>query len=420
CAVDSQDEVRGKAIRLVANKLYPLSYVTENIEQFAKTMILSLMDEQVPDKEVALGTSDDQRSEAECQEASTSDSQLDPSPVERLNTKVAQSGLQSASAVSFTKAQQHSSLFFALCTKKPNLLQFVFDIYGRAPKAVKQSINWHAPDLVRKLGSSCPELLNIISNFPEGSENLLMLDAAIVIPILSSLSKEEVLPIFPRLVDLPMEKFQTALARILQGSAHTGPALTPTEVLVAIHDINPERDGVALKKVCPYVQVLVWHPFFCHDLSFNKIYLQIMEVCTTCFEQKTVFTQHVFVRALNELIERTTVPLLFMRTVIQAVDAFPSLIDFVMEILSKLVTKQVWRMPKLWPGFLKCASQTKPHSFPVLLQLPPTILENVLQKHAILKAPLATYANQAHIRSSLPRQVLEVLGSGNEQKQPSR
>lgn len=33
-----------------------------------------------------------------------------------------------------------------------------------------------------------------------------------------------------------------------QGSAHTGPALTPTEVLVAIHDINPDKDGIALKK----------------------------------------------------------------------------------------------------------------------------------------------------------------------------
>lgn len=29
-----------------------------------------------------------------------------------------------------------------------------------------------------------------------------------------------------------------------------GPALTPAEVLVAIHDINPEKDGVPLKKVC--------------------------------------------------------------------------------------------------------------------------------------------------------------------------
>lgn len=37
---------------------------------------------------------------------------------------------------------------------------------------------------------------------------------------------------------------------MLQGSAHTGPALTPAEVLVAIHDIVPEKEGIALKKVC--------------------------------------------------------------------------------------------------------------------------------------------------------------------------
>ncbi|KAJ0080175.1 hypothetical protein Patl1_23036 [Pistacia atlantica] len=44
----------------------------------------------------------------------------------------------------------------------------------------------------------------------------------------------KVLPIFPRLVDLPLEKFHMALAHILQGSAHTGPALVPVEVLVTL------------------------------------------------------------------------------------------------------------------------------------------------------------------------------------------
>lgn len=37
-----------------------------------------------------------------------------------------------------------------------------------------------------------------------------------------------------------------------QGSAHTGPALTPVEVLVAIHGIAPEKDGIALKKARYY------------------------------------------------------------------------------------------------------------------------------------------------------------------------
>ncbi|CAA6653687.1 unnamed protein product [Spirodela intermedia] len=401
CAVDSQDEVRGKAIRLVANKLHPLSFVTESIEQFAKNTILSLVDQRVPDKDLTLRPSSEQGMEVESQESSSNDSRmLDSGPVEGENSRNAQLTSPTTPAVSLTQAQKYSSLFFALCIKKPQLLQLVFDVYGRAPKVVKQSIHWHVSDLARKLGPSCPELLHIISVFPDGSENLMALvlqvlteemtpsadlittvkqlhqsklkDAAILIPILSSLSKDEVLPIFPRLVDLPTEKFQTALARILQGSAHTGPALTPAEVLVAIHDINPEKDGVPLKK--------------------------IMDACTTCFEQRTVFTQHVLVKALDELIKRTPLPLLFMRTVIQAIDAFPAMVDFVMEILSKLVTMQIWRMPKLWPGFLKCASQTQPHSFNVLLKL-----ENVLQKHPNIRSLLSSHASQGNISSSLPR-----------------
>ena len=43
----------------------------------------------------------------------------------------------------------------------------------------------------------------------------------------------------------------------LQGTAHTGPALTPAEVLIAIHDINPEKDKVALKKVIAFTIVVL-------------------------------------------------------------------------------------------------------------------------------------------------------------------
>jgi hypothetical protein len=101
-------------------------------------------------------------------------------------------------------------------------------------------------------------------------------DAGFLIPVLSSLSKDEVLPVFPRLVDLPPDKFQAALARILQGSAHTGPALTPAEVLIALHGIDPHRDSVSLKKV--------------------------MDACSACLQQRTVFTQQVLAKVLNQLV----------------------------------------------------------------------------------------------------------------------
>lgn len=35
-----------------------------------------------------------------------------------------------------------------------------------------------------------------------------------------------------------------------QGTPKTGPCLTPAEVLIAIHGIDPVKDGIPLKKVC--------------------------------------------------------------------------------------------------------------------------------------------------------------------------
>ncbi|XP_059634492.1 uncharacterized protein LOC132276874 isoform X2 [Cornus florida] len=425
CAVHSDDDIRAKAIRLVANKLYVLSYIAESIEKFATNMFLSAVDQRVSDLELSQPGSIEQRTEGESgsQETSISGSQISEPASENDSVKGAQSDSRIDSSVSFAQAQRLISLLFALCTKKPSLLRLVFDNYAHATKAVKQAVHRHIPILIRALGSSHSELLCLISDPPEGSENLLtqvlnilsegttpssdliasvkhlyetkLKDVTILIPMLSSLSKNEVLPIFPRLVNLPLDKFQRALAHILQGSAHTGPALTPAEVLVAIHDINPEKDGLALKK--------------------------ITDVCSACFEQRTVFTQQVLAKALNQMVDQTPLPLLFMRTVIQAIDAFPTLVDFVMEILSKLVNKQVWRMPKLWVGFLKCVSQTQPHSFHVLLQLPQPQLESALTKYANLRGPLAAYASQPIIRASLPRSTLVLLGLAKEShvQQPS-
>jgi symplekin len=90
------------------------------------------------------------------------------------------------------------------------------------------------------------------------------------------------------------------LVQFVKGSAHTGPALTPAEVLIALHGIDPHHDSVPLKKV--------------------------MDACSACLQQQSVFTQQVLAKVLNQLVEQTPLPLLFMRTVIQAVGAFPTLV----------------------------------------------------------------------------------------------
>ncbi|XP_029128142.1 uncharacterized protein LOC109803225 [Cajanus cajan] len=84
------------------------------------------------------------------------------------------------------------------------------------------------------------------------------------------------MPIFPHIVNLPLEKFQAALGRILQGSSQSSPVLTPAEILIAIHGIDPERDGIPLKKVT--------------------------DACNACFELPQTFTQEVIARVLNQLV----------------------------------------------------------------------------------------------------------------------
>ncbi|KAK3018031.1 hypothetical protein RJ639_004521 [Escallonia herrerae] len=449
-AVYHLEEVRMKAIRLVANKLYPLSSISQQIEDFAKKMLLSVP---MVDQNVEGRDANGSNSELE------KDPNLGKPPNERpsvraitkdISSDTGQSCIsESTSSSSVTEVQRCMSLYFALCTKKHSLFREVLVMYNGMSKAAKQAVHWQIPILVRTIGSSS-QLLEIISDPPTGSGDLLMQvlqtltdgtipspvliftirklydtkvkDAEILVPVLPFLQKDEVvifsdffnfdliirkyfysllselrmslysiflaLQIFPHFVNLPLDKFQAALARAVQGSSQSGPVLTPAEVLIAIHGIDPDRDGIPLKKAT----------------------ISITDACNACFEQRQIFTQQVLAKVLNQLVEHIPLPLLFMRTVLQAIGAFPSLVDFIMEILSRLVNKQIWKHPKLWVGFLKCALLTKPQSFAVLLQLPPAQLENALNRTPALKAPLIAHANQINIRPSLPRSVLVVLG----------
>jgi symplekin len=228
---------------------------------------------------------------------------------------------------SVADSQTLMSLYFALCTKKHSLLRHVFAIYGSLPQAAKQAVHRQVPILIRTIGSS-PSLLGIISDPPADSRDLLMQvlqtltdgampsqdlissvknlysktkDIEVLFAVLAHLPKDEVLPVFPSIVNLPLDKFQVALSRILQGSPQNGPSLDPSEILIAIHVIDPEKEGIPLKKV--------------------------IDACAACFEQRTIFTQQVLAKALNQLVEQIPLPLLFMRTVMQAIGAFPALVS---------------------------------------------------------------------------------------------
>ncbi|CAH9061330.1 unnamed protein product [Cuscuta europaea] len=412
------EEVRMKAIRLVANRLYPLPSISQQIEAFANDMLLSVLN--VNQKT----SSNDGGSNIDVLQDSNLDRSINEQPSTSADTKDKLSDTHQSpisGQASVAEAQRSMSLYFALCTKKHLLFRQIFTIYKGGSKTVKQAVDAQMPMLVRTIGSS-PVLLEIISDPPSGSEELLiqvlriliegivpshvlialvrklhetkLKDVEILLPVLPFMSKEEVLPIFPHLVNAPLDKFQAALSCLLEESPRSSSVLTPAEALIAIHGIDPDRDNVPLKKVT--------------------------DACNACFDQRQMFTQQVVAKVLNQLVEQIPPPLLFMRTVLQAIGAFPSLVDFIMEILSRLVSKQIWKYPKLWVGFVKCAQLTKPHSFSVLLQLPAGQLENALNKVGALRGGLVAHASQPHIKSSLPRSVLAVLGIASDSQSSSQ
>ncbi|EPS64126.1 hypothetical protein M569_10655, partial [Genlisea aurea] len=151
------EEVRMKTIRLVANKLYPLSSISGKIEIFAKEMMLSVIGGKSAE-------ADKIRSSATAKEIFPDINMLSAS--------------ESVPSSTVTEVLRCMSLYFALCTKvillrKHSLLREVFDAYEGASEVAKQAIHQQIPLLVRTIGSS-PDLLTIISDPPTGSEGLII------------------------------------------------------------------------------------------------------------------------------------------------------------------------------------------------------------------------------------------------------
>ncbi|KQJ92732.1 hypothetical protein BRADI_3g00320v3 [Brachypodium distachyon] len=171
--------------------------------------------------------------------------------------------------------------------------------------------------LIRTISSS-PDLLGIISDSPADSQDLLLQDVDFLFSDMAHLTKDELFVSSTLRILLIRGASGISLLAAPRGQwlifAKKGHAAAFGE---KGDSLDPEKDGIPLKKV--------------------------MDACAACFEQRTIFTQQVLAKALNQLIP---VPVLFMRTVMQAIGAFPALVDFGMEIMSHIVSKQIWKYPK--------------------------------------------------------------------------
>lgn len=148
------------------------------------------------------------------------------------------------------------------------------------------------------------------------------------------------------------------------------------------------------------------------------------------------FKPDVFTSFMLQVVEEPTLPVLFMRTVghfvvafwseltlrsqvIQAITTYKSLQQLVSTtLLPRLISKQVWKTPSDWEGFVRCAKITAPNSFGALLQLPQEQLLMVVTKQPTLREPLMEFV-QSELRPLFVMDGADALciGGGNQSEQ---
>nr|CAD7203478.1 unnamed protein product [Timema douglasi] len=308
-------------------------------------------------------------------------------------------------------------LYLALLPNNESLIHELARVYVQTVADVKRIILRLLEQPVRGMGMDSPQLLTLVEECPKGAETLVtrvihiltekcppsaqlvaqvrdlyqtrVSDVRFLIPVLNGLTKKEVIAALPKLIKLnPVvvkEVFNRLLGSHSDGMLHTSP-LNPAELLIALHNIDPLK--CELKT--------------------------IIKATSLCFLDKQAYTQEVLAVVMQNLMEQNPLPTLLMRTVIQSLALNPRLIGFIMNILQRLILKQVWKQKKVWEGFIKCCQRTKPQSFQVLLQLPPAQLQDVFQNCPDLQQPLLAHVmgftdNQ---RAHIPQSIMDVL-TGN-------
>lgn len=298
-------------------------------------------------------------------------------------------------------------LYLAVLTKHQDLIHELAKVYSSMGADVKRIVLRLVEAPVRSLGMASPQLLKLVEMCPKGAETLVtriihilteksppsgelvakvrelyqtrVSDVRFLIPVLNGLSKKEVIAALPKLIKLNPIVVKEVFNRLLgthnndSGIPHLSP-LTPAELLIALHTIDPTR--AELKTV--------------------------IKATSLCFAEKQVYTQETLAVVMQHLMELNPLPTLLMRTVIQSLSLYPRLSGFVMNILQRLIMKQVWKQPKVWEGFVKCCERTQPQSFAVILQLPPQQLGEALKMAAGLKTPLL-----AHVEAFAENQVCD-------------
>lgn len=326
------------------------------------------------------------------------------------------SSLQNATDFDEEKIKLRLVPFLSLLPQAHSLVHDLATIYVTTPAEVKRVILRCLEGPVKSMGMNSPDLLRLVESCPKGAETLVtrmihvltdkqtpsaelvsrvkdlyynrVSDVRFLIPVLNGLTKKEVIAALPQLIQLNPVVVKEVFNRLLgihhvDSSGSFISSLSPSELLVALHNIDPSKCDVKT----------------------------VIKATSLCFQEKNIYTQEVLAVVIQLLVDQTPLPTLLMRTVIQSLSMYPRLLGFVMNTLQRLIPKQVWKQKKVWEGFIKCCQQTKPQSFQVLLQLPVPQLNSVFVAWPDLKQELQTHLTSLEEtqRSHITKSVMEAI-----------
>ncbi|KAG5652625.1 hypothetical protein H0H81_004354 [Sphagnurus paluster] len=328
---------------------------------------------------------------------------------------------------------QHVELLFALSVKVPEFLDEIFAAYGQMDITVQDAIQELITALIRSLGSSHGKLLTLMRTCPAGAESLALrvltiftehgrastqlvalvkalinerdLDARFLIPIIAEMDKPDIIRHLPRIVSIlngqtePKNLVRSVFSSIVTTPPQTfgsvtsnlprvrqSELLTPAELMVLLHDSEKE---IGLKSA--------------------------IEAIGICFSMTDVFRSEILAVVMQQIMDEPVLPVLFLRTVIQAVTTYKSLVGFVSTtLLSRLITKKIWTNPPLWEGFIRCAKVIAPASFGALLQLPKDQLRELVDKQPSLKSGLRDYVTRKAPTKARVAGFLEIFGDNDD------
>lgn len=363
------------AIRVISNQLYTIESLKPFIEQHALKSLQKLLLSTPPEKSIELPT-----------------------------------GLYEQKYQEWTAnvVRSCSLLFLNICVGKKELFDQLVHVYTNIPSNTMEQedgVTLSEPKatllnemnaLILSLGPSHPNVINLIRNHSEQAQELALKfvevlvddsakksvplpqdfimavrsvyfdrstkNARFLIPVLTSVTRDQLKEALPDIISLPDELVRVALHRILTYGASLPSHqmhhyMTPQAVLVGLHQL---------------------------DDSNIQMMKRIVFASGICFEPqyKHIFRRDVLASALQVMVDINPLPNIFMRTVIQSLNNHEDLAPAVSGVLGRLIKKRVWEREKIYEGLIKSLKRAsmRPYIAEIVLQLPNKQLKQLLSE----------------------------------------